>query len=114
MLALLAAAAAATPTGLEADLRCLLTSSALAGNADPKLKQAGMMSSLYWFGRVEGRLSDTALEERLTKIAETMSPELFKAEAKRCGEILQQRGTAMQAIGRGMQARAAAAAARPR
>lgn len=106
----LAAALAASPAQnadtLDYDVRCLYVAVRVSQLDDPSLQSAGFASTMYFMGRLDGRLSEDALEERLTNESLRVTEEEFKAAAIACGDTLIKKGEAMQRIGQGMMDRA--------
>jgi len=84
------------------DVRCLLVSMNMTQLQNPSLQAAGMMSVMYWMGRLDGRTPDLDLEDRLIAELKAMNPEEFQATAQRCGAALQMRGKAMSDMGADM------------
>jgi hypothetical protein len=98
----LAAAApvrAAEDTGAASDFRCMVAAIALYQSTNPQVKDAGMMASLYYLGRLDGRTPNVDLEAGLKQQFERMSAQELQAEAVRCGGALQARGKAVTEIG---------------
>ena len=103
LLGLLIGAASPTTTAdaaTEDDLRCLVVSIYLVKNKDPELAKAGQMASGYFLGRIDGRTPHLDLEEAMVRVSKSMDEARVKAEAGRCGALLQQRGAAVVAMGR--------------
>jgi hypothetical protein len=69
------------------DLRCLFVSGALAQSDDPDLKNIGTLSLFYFWGRIEGRLPDGEIAQRLIDEAKKMTPEDIKAQAQTCANM---------------------------
>ncbi len=89
----------------QGDLRCLMVSMAMLSLEQPALRQAGMLSAMYYFGRLDGRTPGLDLETGLVGQIEAMSPEDIRATAGRCGNELKSRGEAMQEVGKRIQER---------
>jgi hypothetical protein len=82
----------------------LVSALPLAQSSDPKVQMAGLLGSMYWFGRVGAQVPDQNLEDRIMAEVEQMKTgEVFQAEAKRCGLEMAARGQKLQAIGEDMQ-----------
>ena len=87
------------------DVRCLVVSLEMASDQNATIKTSGTISAMYWFGRLDGRTPDLDLENRvLTEIA-AMKPDDLKAEAVRCGAVLQARAKSMSEMGQDLQAK---------
>ena len=84
----------------ENDLRCVAVLSAVIGNlADGEQRSQVMAGTMYFIGRVEGAAPRTDLKAELKRIVPTLNAEVMADEAKRCGAILVEKGTQLQAIG---------------
>lgn len=66
---------------------------------DRAIAEAGLLGSMYWFGRVDQHLSDHALEEMLAAESLSMTAADIQLEAQRCGAEMEVRGKAMTDIG---------------
>ena len=86
----------------ESDVRCLLVSMSLIQAQSSTLQTAGMMSVMYWLGRLDGRTPELNLETRLTAEIKAMTREEFGATALSCGTKLQARGKFMTDMGQDM------------
>lgn len=88
------------------DLRCLVVSLQMAASDVPQAKAAGLSASFYWMGRVDARVADSDLEDRMmTEIASLKAADL-RSEGQRCAQALIERGHLMQTIGDDIQRRA--------
>jgi len=87
------------------DVRCLVATTSIVKNKDPKLAQAGMIASQYFLGRIDGRTPKLDLEDALVRAAKSISQEQMKALFQRCGTLLHDRGEAVKAIGARLEAR---------
>jgi hypothetical protein len=83
-----------------ADVRCVVVGTRLAQMADPTQRSAGMMLSMYYIGRLDGRVPKLDLEELLIKELSMMTTSDYGSEAKRCGGALQTRGQEIARIGK--------------
>jgi hypothetical protein len=99
-----AAGAQAADEGVTSDLRCMAVGLAMSGNANPQIKNAGSLASLYYLGRLDARTPSIDLEAGLKQELMRMSPQDLQAEAVRCGQQLQARGKAVTEIGQRLQA----------
>ena len=86
-----------------ADVHCVMVSFNMLGVKDAAAQVSGMMSTLYWLGRLDDRAP--ALDLEATMIAEypKMKEEDYRAEAVRCGTFLQARGKFLTDMGHDMQ-----------
>jgi hypothetical protein len=89
------------------DVRCLVVSLAMAGVGGKNVQAAGMMATLYYLGRLDGRAPGLDLENRVIDEVVAMRPADVKATAMRCGETMKSRGEALATVGQHIQARAA-------
>ena len=101
--ALFAAFAVASTTraadeGTASDFRCMAVALVMAGNADPQVKNAGNMASLYYLGRLDARASSAEFEAGLKQEMARLTPQEIQTEAQRCGQQLKARGLAVQGI----------------
>jgi hypothetical protein len=95
----LASQAQAADDETTGDLRCLVTSLSLTTSDDQTAKTAGLLASLYYFGRLDGRAPNLDLENRMVGEIEKMTPDEVRSEAARCGSIMRERGQTLTAIG---------------
>ena len=118
--ALLASIAMALPAAVAAespplspetlqDFRCLAVAAILMTTEDVEGAQAaGLMGSMYYFGRIDGRAPDADLEQGIVDASLTISNAAkFAAEAELCGALLAARGKILEQAGLRVQARAA-------
>ena len=105
---LLIAAAPADNAAL-ADAQCLVAFGQLGASEDAATRQAGMIGANYFLGRLDGRAANADLRALLKQAGEAMKAADLKPALTRCGTLLQQRGEALQAIGRSLSAETAAA-----
>lgn len=98
--AVMASSAFAEDT-LERDARCAVMSALMTNSDNPEYKQAGMMSALYYLGRLDGRSSKQEVEAALKAQYRKLSAEIIAEEGPRCGEILEQRGDDLKAMNLG-------------
>jgi hypothetical protein len=105
ILSLLSTEARAQDVETIADVRCVIVGVLLVQKADPAQRTAGSMLSMYYIGRLDGRVPKLDLEELILKEGGTMTNADFGAEAKRCGETLAARGQEITRIGQDIVAR---------
>ena len=99
--ALAGAGTAAAGQDVGRDVRCLLVSNAFsAGAKDPKARQIAMVAGFFYLGRLDGKLTDAQLETRIRTEQKTITNANAPATMQQCGQYMQQRGQALQAIGR--------------
>jgi hypothetical protein len=98
LVGLLAAAptpdAAAAPVAVDtaSDVRCLIVTFKATSSENPAAKTAGLIGSMYFLGRLDGRTPNADLESQIIAQIKTMTSADYKAEAVRCGEILVVKG----------------------
>jgi len=85
-----------------ADVRCVIVGMKLVGIADPTQQSAGMMLSMYYIGRLDGRVPKLDIEELMIKEISTMTTSDYGSEAKRCGASLTDKGQEITRIGKDM------------
>ncbi len=100
------ATASAQSVETRADIRCLVVSLLMVNSPKPELRQAGMMSAIYYFGRLDGSARSPNLEDMIVKEIEKIKPDQLRDEAIRCGGELKARGDAMSELGANISARA--------
>lgn len=101
----LSAPALAADDAATQDVKCLAVSLALSGmKDDPELAQAGLMSTLYFAGKVEGRNPKADAMDLAAAALDKMSVEESQQQAIRCGQILAEKGKAWEAKGKAMEA----------
>ena len=99
------ALAAVPPTDPQTskDLRCFLAMSATAGSEDKTASLAGMIGAQYFLGRIDGRSPNLDLESAIMAEASSLTDADLKALLQSCGELMQDRGKAVKAIGERME-----------
>ena len=93
-----ASTAYAADEGTTADFRCMAVALVMSGNANPQIKNAGSMASLYYLGRLDARTSGADFEAGLKQEMAHLTAQEVQAEALRCGQQLKARGEAVQDI----------------
>ena len=81
------------------DIKCLAVSLKLSASNDPDDQSAGMLSTMYWLGRLDGIVPKPDLEKQMQDGAFDMRPVDEKAEAVRCTSALQSRGETLTTLG---------------
>ncbi|HWY61640.1 MAG TPA: hypothetical protein VNW15_07040 [Rhizomicrobium sp.] len=81
------------------DIKCLAVSLKLSASDDPDNQSAGMLSTMYWLGRLDGIVPRPDLEKQMQAGAFDMRPVDEKAEAVRCTAALQSRGETLTKLG---------------
>src|SRR4051794_27445017 len=70
------------------DIKCLAVSLDLSGSQDPDEQSLGMLSTMYWLGRLDGRAPAQDLEKQMQAGAFDMRAVDEKAEAARCAQVM--------------------------
>lgn len=87
------------------DLHCLMVYMQVSGSSDAKLQTAGTIGTIYFLGKLDGRIPGLDLEGRIITEAPKLPLAAFQAEAARCGTELKTRGQAETAMGKDLQQR---------
>lgn len=82
-----------------ADVRCLAVGLRMAQLPDPSQKSAGMMATLYYIGRLDGRAPSLDLQDLIVQELLRMTGAAFQTEAVRCGTNLTARGKNLAELG---------------
>jgi hypothetical protein len=101
-LALCSAQARAQDADTTADVRCVIVGTRLLQQPGATEQSAGAMLTMYYIGRLDGRVPKLDLEEALIKEASIMTGSDYAAEAKRCGASLTAKGQEITRIGKDM------------
>lgn len=83
------------------DVKCLAVSLNMSAAQDPDEQSVGMLSTMYWLGRLDGRTPTLDLEKQMDAVG-GMKDEELKAEAVRCAAALSTRGDALSKLGESM------------
>jgi hypothetical protein len=81
------------------DIRCLVIMLQAAHDSDADIRQAGAIGSVYYFGRLEGRVAMPDLERLVTEAIAAMTPDLFAMEKVRCTGTVIERGQLLTDMG---------------
>jgi len=88
-----------------ADLNCLVIGARMMASTDEHVKNSGMIVSMYFIGRLDGRAPTQNIENGLYQQIMNMSPAALKTEAKRCSDLLASRGKEITEMGQHLAAR---------
>ncbi|WP_404713242.1 hypothetical protein [Sphingomonas sp. MMS24-J13] len=103
---------AAAPVGaqaIDADIKCMLASDVFARNEkDPGRKQLAVVSGLFFFGRIDGRLAAPQIKAQLLAAQRGIKPTDLPPIMNDCVKRFQSRELALQAIGKSIAPPAAA------
>lgn len=95
----LLAGAASPEEQTRSDLRCVVALTQFAKMESAEIRQAGMTASLYFIGRLDGRVPDLDLEAALERELKTVPPSEYGSLLQSCGAAMQARGVKIIEIG---------------
>lgn len=87
------------------DIKCLAVSLDLSSSQDPDDQALGILSTMYWMGRLDGRTPALDLDKQMQAGAFDMRPADEKAEVARCAQVMNTRGPLLTKIGQEKQQR---------
>ncbi len=91
---------AAAPTAEDrADGRCLIVSYLLADNQDAEIKNAAVIISQYYLGRLDGRSPGLDIEALIEAETEALDDAQVQALLQSCGAAVEKRGKEIEAMG---------------
>jgi hypothetical protein len=82
-----------------ADIRCVIIGVRLSEMANPTQQSKGLLLSLYYLGRLDGRSPKLDIEHLLLDEFRTMAGTDYASEGKRCGVGLTEKGQQLVEIG---------------
>lgn len=82
-----------------ADVRCPAVGLRISQLPDSSQKSAGLLATLYYLSRLDGRTPKLHLEASLSRDIESMDGDAVRAEAVCCGNSLTARGQQLIEIG---------------
>jgi hypothetical protein len=85
------------------DLRCFAVASVLMNSSDRNQRAAGLIGSLYFMGRLDGRSPTLDWNKRLTAEMAAMSGSDLTAASAACGAIMAAQGRRMGEMGKEVQ-----------
>jgi hypothetical protein len=98
--ALLISAAPPQDAASTADFQCLIASFAVVGmDEDKKAAEGGMIMSLYYLGKIDGRFPGFNLEPAVKAAAERLTDAELPALIARCADEFGKRGEYLSAMG---------------
>jgi hypothetical protein len=100
ILSLLSAQVRAQNAETVADVRCVIVGMRMIEMTNQTYRASGMMATLYYIGRLDGRTPNLNLENLIFKELKTMTAVDYSAEAKRCGIALTARGQEITKMGK--------------
>ena len=83
-----------------ADIRCVAVGMKLAGAANSSDQSRGFLLTLYYIGRLDGRVPKLDIENLLIAESSKMTNSDDASEAKRCGAALVEKGEQITKIGK--------------
>ena len=89
------------------DVRCLMVYMQMGATDDPRMQTGGLIGTLYFMGKLDGRAPDLDVESLILAELPKMKEESFRIEAQRCAKELQARGDKETAMGQDLTARSA-------
>jgi hypothetical protein len=99
LLGLVPLQASAQDSSVRDDVHCLIVGAKFVSLGDDAHKSAGMMLTIYYFGRLDAHVPKLDVESLLIKEVGTMTPEGYEADVKRCGNNLASKGQEISRIG---------------
>src|SRR5262245_25164478 len=88
------------------DVRCMVATQMLATQKG-EIAMAAQMAAMFYFGRVDAFLTTPGFEGRMKAEVKKLEGQPMGPILKECGEFMQARGKAMQAVGVNLKAQAA-------
>src|SRR6202042_175852 len=82
-----------------ADINCLAIGFRILQLPDASQKSAGMMETLYYIGRLDGRTPRVDLENLISQEIPKLNDATFRSEAVRCANSLTARGQQLTEMG---------------
>lgn len=82
-----------------ADIRCVVVGMRLSGMASSPDQSRGILLTLYYMGRLDGRVPQLDIEDLLIEESSKMTNSDYAAEAKRCGAGLAEKGQQITKVG---------------
>lgn len=99
--ALILASVPAAAQGADEDVRCLLASNLFTkAEKDPTKREIAVLSSYFYLGRVDGRLSGAQLGAAMKAQAPTITPDRAGAIMTACAKRMQGAGLAIRTLGK--------------
>jgi hypothetical protein len=89
------------------DVHCLMVYMQMGAVPDPRMQTGGLIGTLYFMGKLDGRAPDLDVESLILAELPKMKDESFRIEAQRCAKELQARGDKETAMGQDLTARSA-------
>jgi hypothetical protein len=80
-------------------IKCLAVSLKASNSSNPDDESIGMLSTMYWLGKLDGVTPKVDLEKEMQSGAFDMKPEDEKVEEARCASSLRERGPLLTHLG---------------
>jgi hypothetical protein len=80
-------------------IKCLAVSLKASNSSNPDDESIGMLSTMYWLGKLDGVVPKVDLEKAMQSGAFDMKPEDEKTEEARCAAALRDRGPLLTHLG---------------
>lgn len=87
------------------DLHCMIATASLRDSPDPTIRANGTAAALFFFGRVDARLSEAELERRIVAETPPVQHEDRVQLMHACGQFMSERGQVLVGIGQRISAR---------
>lgn len=82
------------------DLRCLVAVTTLADSDNEEFRTAAAQAMFFFFGRVDARVGSDALEDAINDTLDEVDDSNLPILLQQCGTFLEERGRALEAVGR--------------
>jgi hypothetical protein len=83
-----------------ADVRCVVVGMKLAGTANSSDQSRGLLLTLYYIGRLDGRSPKLDIEHLIIEETRRMADADYASEERRCGAALAEKGHQITEIGK--------------
>jgi len=83
-----------------ADIRCVIVGMKLAGATNSPDQSRGFLLTLYYIGRLDGRVPKLDIEHLIIEETRKMTDADYVSEEKRCGAGLAEKGQQITVIGK--------------
>lgn len=83
-----------------ADIRCVVVGMQMSGSVNSPLQPRGILLTLFYLGRLDGRVPELDIESLLIEQAGKMSDADYASEGRRCDAGLTQKGQQIIELGK--------------
>ena len=102
---ILTAAAPASAQAIDPDVKCFIASDIFSKNEqDPKRRQVAMVANIFFFGRMDARLSAAQLKTQIIAVGRLLKPADLPVVMTDCAKRVQDRQRALQDVGKAIAA----------